>query len=319
MRKIFKWIGVILLFVLTGFFILVMMRQNRKFEAPLPAIHASRDKAIIAKGRSLVFGIAHCANCHSPKEHQQAVLRGEEVALSGGLEFKIPIGVLYSKNLTPDASGIGNMSDAALARALRYGIGKNGNALFDFMPFHNTSDEDITAIISYLRSQPAVKNEIPKNKLNLLGKIINAFVLEPVGPSGDVPVSVKVDSTAEYGQYIAASVANCKGCHSNRNLMTGAFIGEEYAGGLEFGVDTDSGKYTLTTPNLTPDTSGRIKGWTQEQFIQRFRAGARIPGSHMPWGPFSRMSDTELKAVYNFLQTVKPVRNNVPFGLVKKK
>ena len=152
------------------------------------------------------------------------------------------------------------------------------------MPFHNTSDEDITAIVSYLRSQPAVKNDIPKNNLNLLGKIINAFVLEPVGPSGDIPVSVRADSTVEYGQYIAASVANCKGCHSNRNLMTGAFIGEEYAGGLEFGVDTDSGKYKLTTPNLTPDNTGRIKGWTQEQFIQRFRAGARIPGTHMPWG-----------------------------------
>lgn len=319
MRKIFKWTGIILLIILTGFFILVMTRQNQKFDAPLPAIHASTDTAIIAKGKSIVFGIAHCANCHSPKEQQEAVLRGEEVALTGGMEFKIPIGTLYSKNLTPDESGIGSMTDEAIARALRYGIGKNGNALFDFMPFHNTSDEDITAIISYLRSQPAVKKDIPKNELNLLGKIINAFVLKPVGPSGDVPVSVKVDSTVEYGEYIAASVANCKGCHTNRNLMTGAFTGEPYAGGLEFEVDTDSGKYTLTTPNLTPDNTGRIKGWSQETFIQRFRAGARIPESHMPWGPFSRMSDTELKAVYKFLQTVKPVHNEVKLGLVKKK
>jgi hypothetical protein len=81
------------------------------------------------------------------------------------------------------------MSDAAIAPLFVMELEKNGNALFDFMPFHNTSDEDITAIISYLRSQPAVKNDVPKNKLNMLGKIINAFVLNPVGPSGDIPVS----------------------------------------------------------------------------------------------------------------------------------
>jgi hypothetical protein len=74
----------------------------------------------------------------------------------------------------------------------------------------------------------------------------------------------------------------------------------------------------LPPPNLTPDKTGRIKDWSQEQFIKRFRAGARIPGSHMPWGPFSRMSDTELKAVYKFLQTVKPVHNIVVPGLVRK-
>jgi hypothetical protein len=76
--------------------------------------------------------------------------------------------------------------------------------------------------------------------------------------------------------------------------------------------------YSLTTPNLTPDPSGRLHGWTQQQFIGRFRMGTLIKQSHMPWGPFSRMSDDDLTAVYNFLQTVKPVRNEVKLGLVKE-
>jgi mono/diheme cytochrome c family protein len=231
------------------------------------------------------------------------------VPLSGGLAFDIPIGSIYSKNLTPDSTGIGNRSDASIARSLRYGVSAEGKALFDFMPFHNTSDEDLVAIISYLRSQPAVKNEVPNNKLNMLGKVVNAFVLEPAGPTEQVPVAVKRDTTAEYGKYLANSVANCRGCHTNRDLMTGAFIGEDFAGGLVFESETDSGKYILTTPNLTPDATSHIRGWSQQQFINRFRQGTIVQQSHMPWGPFSRMSDDELKAIYKFLQTVKPVHN----------
>ena len=161
--------------------------------------------------------------------------------------------------------------------------------------------------------------EVPDNKLNLLGKAVNAFILKPVGPSGTVPAVVKEDSSATYGQYLASSVANCRGCHTNRDLMTGAFIGEDYAGGLVFENPTDSGKYVLTTPNLTPDATGRLKGWTKQQFIDRFRKGTLIPQTHMPWGPFSRMSDNELKAIYTFLQTVKPVRNEVKETFVFKR
>ena len=179
------------------------------------------------------------------------------------------------------------------------------------MPFHNTSDEDITAIISYLRHQPAVKNEVPDNKLNLLGKAVNAFLLKPAGPVGEVPVTIKPDTSVLYGQYLANSVANCRGCHTNRDLMTGEFIGEDFAGGFKMETATDSGTYFITSPNLTPDPTGRIKGWSQKQFIDRFRVGKLIPQSHMPWGPFSRMSDDELKAIYNFLQTVKPVHHEV--------
>ena len=100
--------------------------------------------------------------------------------------------------------------------------------------------------------------------------------------------------------------------------MTGAFIGEDFSGGMEFEVDTtDGNKYALYTPNLTPDKTGRLYGWTQKQFINRFRMGKLIKESHMPWGPFSRMSDDELKAIWNYLQTVKPVSNVVPVGVVK--
>ncbi len=319
MKKFFKVTGITLLVIVTGLSVTVSALQHKKFDAPYPAIKASTDTAIIARGKKLVFGAAHCANCHSPASMEDQLLKGMEVPLTGGREFDIPIGKLYAPNLTPHPSGIARISDEAIARALRYGVRDNGSALFDFMPFHNTSDQDLTAIISYLRSQPAVENVVPPNKMNVLGRVVRAFVLKPAGPSGLVPVSVKEDTTAAYGSYIANSIANCSGCHTNRDLMTGAYIGERFAGGFKMETKTDSGTFFITSPNLTPHKTGRITGWTQEQFIARFRTGKRIQQSHMPWGPFSRMSDDELKSIYKYLQTVKPVDNKVPVGLEKEK
>jgi mono/diheme cytochrome c family protein len=318
MRKFLKWTGIILLIILSGLYITIVLRQHRTFDAPYPNIKASADSQVIARGKAIIYGPAHCANCHAPAALEDKVNRGEEVPLSGGYAFEIPIGKIYAKNITPDETGIGRMTDAEIARALRYGVRSNGTALFDFMPFHNTSDEDLTAIISYLRSQPPVKNEVPERDLNLIGQAVNAFALKPVGPSGEVPVAIKRDTTIAYGQYLASSVANCRGCHTNRDLMTGEYIGKDYAGGLKMETPTDSGTYSITSPNLTPHETGRIKGWSQEQFLKRFRSGKLIPQSHMPWGPFSRMDDLELKAIYKFLQTVKPVSNVVKPGLLKE-
>src|SRR5687767_807880 len=136
------------------------------------------------------------------------------------------------------------------------------------MPFHNMSDEDLTAVISYLRAQKPVRNEVPENELNVMGKLVNAFMVKPVGPDGEVPKKVTKDSTAAYGKYIAISVAECNGCHTKRDLA-GKFIGEPFAGGNEI--------EGFMTPNLTPDSTGRIFKWTKEDFIKRFRTGSIIP------------------------------------------
>ena len=108
------------------------------------------------------------------------------------------------------------------------------------------------------------------------------------------------------------AVANCNECHTKRNGI-GDYVGEPLAGGTEF---EEEGKPTLVTPNLTPDpATGRMTAWSQEQFIKRFRMGKLIPYSHMPWETYSRMTDDELKAIYNYLKTLKPVKAG---QLVKK-
>ncbi|HEX7846281.1 MAG TPA: cytochrome c [Chitinophagaceae bacterium] len=304
-KKILKWTGIVLLVLIAGISATVAMRQNVKYDRPYPAITASADSAIILKGKNIVFGAAHCADCHSPYNPDSLVALGKEVSLMGGHEFELPVGSIYAKNITPDdETGIGRYTDAEIARALRYGVHPDGTVVFDFMPFHNMSDEDLTAVISYLRAQKPIKNKVPDNSLNVLGKVVKALLIKPTGPDGEVPAQVKKDSTALYGGYIANNIANCKGCHTQRNMMTGAFEGEPYAGGMEI--------EGFLTPNLTPDSTSRIYGWPEKIFIDRFRMGKLVPGSPMPWNSFKRMSDEELKAIYNYLQTVKPVQNRVP-------
>jgi mono/diheme cytochrome c family protein len=265
-KKILKWTGIILLLLVSGIVVTVMARQNLQYEAPYPNIKASTDSAVILKGKQLVFGPAHCADCHSKANADSLMALGQEVPLSGGYEFNMEIGKMYTRNITPDSvTGIGRYTDAEIARALRYGVGPDGSAFFDFMPFHNTSDEDLAAIISYLRAQKPVRNEVPKHSFNTMGKVVKAFLIKPVGPAGEVPVAVKKDTTAEYGKYLAVNVANCSGCHTRRDIVTGAYTGELFAGGLEI--------EGFTTPNLTTDPQSGIYGWSLQQFTDRFRAG----------------------------------------------
>jgi len=154
-----------------------------------------------------------------------------------------------------------------------------------------------------------VKNKVPDNSFNVLGKIMKAFVIKPTGPDAEVSKYVKQDSSVEYGKYLATYVANCRGCHTNRDLKSGAYIGPFFAGGFEMEGDKN---HIFHSPNISPDKkTGHIYNWTEEDFLIRFHKGKIYPQSPMPWGPFSHMSDMEIKAIYRFLQTVQPQENKI--------
>lgn len=319
LKSILKWTGIGAVGLIALFIAVVYALQLKTYDAPYPNIAASTDSAVIARGKHLVYGPAHCNYCHGSKEDFKKSLNGEIVELKGGYEFVMPLGIMRSPNLTPDAkTGIGRRTDAELARTLRYGVNAEGKAVFDFMPFHNLSDEDLTAVISYLRSVPPIEHEVVNRELNFAGKAVIALLIRPVGPVGEPPIEVKEDSTSDYGKYLAHSVANCVGCHTNRDLMTGAYIGKPFAGGLAMESDEDP-SMMITSPNITPDPeTGRMATWNEEIFIHRFRQGPQVPGSHMPWGAFKRMTDLELKAIYRYLQSVEPVHNEIKHILSRK-
>lgn len=319
--KVLKWVGIVLIVFIIGFVVFVFARSNRKYDAPYPEITASNDTSLIARGEYLVYGPAHCVDCHAPMSEISRVRQGEKVPLSGGMDFVLPPGIVHTPNITPDPeTGIGNFTDGEIARAMRYGVKRDGSPLMNFMPFYDLSDKDLTAIISYLRSTEPVKNKRPPNEWNFMGKALLAFgLIKPMG-DGVVPPSPRPDTTAAYGKYLAESVANCKGCHTQRDMMTGALTGKEYAGNQPFEVFDEEGNIItgkhLVTPNITPDLeTGRMAHWPKEVFIARMRAGSAIPGSPMPWGAYKTMTDEDLTAIYNYLQSLEPVKQSTPVGI----
>ena len=184
LKKILVTLGVILGVALAALAVVVATRQHLTFDAPYPDVSASADTTVIARGRYVVRDLANCANCHGDQSRKTTIAESRDVPLSGGFVFDIPPGKFYARNITPDSlSGLGAVSDGAIARALRYGVGHDGRALLPFMEMQGLSDEDLVAVVSYLRSQTPVRNVVPMHTYSLLGKVVRATVLsKPVGP-----------------------------------------------------------------------------------------------------------------------------------------
>ncbi len=318
-RRILGWAAVVLLVIVVGLLVTIWVRWERTFDVALPAITASTDSSVVATGRYLVFGPAHCAECHTSGAAAAALERGEEPPLSGGLEFAIPPGRIRSPNITPDsATGIGAVSDGQLARMLRYGVRRDGRAAVPFMNYRELSDADLTALISFLRSQPPIVNAVPPHDLNLMGKAVMAFFIKPAGPSDAPPAASPVGPTVERGAYLVGSVGECADCHTDRSMMDGHFTGPRLAGGTAFTSDSDA-TMEFVPPNLTPDPrTGRITAWTEDQFVARFRQGRLLPGSPMPWKAFARMADDDLRAIYRYLHSLTPVERETGPSMRRK-
>jgi mono/diheme cytochrome c family protein len=192
-RKILKWTALTLLFLIAGVAVATMSRQHLKYEAPYPAIQASTDTAIIKKGKHLVLFSKACVQCHSPLNNVDSALKnGDEPSLAGGKQVQTPFGTIHVPNLTPDVkTGIGRMTDAEIARVLRYGVKSNGEAVLPFMQGLNLNDDDITAVISYLRSVKPVENKVPEHDFSFLGRFAKAFVVKPSLPQPSSSIAKK--------------------------------------------------------------------------------------------------------------------------------
>jgi mono/diheme cytochrome c family protein len=308
MKKLVKFLGLSIILLLV-FLIYVQLTYQQTYEAPLTGLKASKDSLVIARGKYLTTGPAHCWTCHV-EDPSKVNLQEETPAMSGGMPLELPlIAKLYTPNITSDSTtGIGRYTDEQLASVIRYNVTPKGHALVPFMTYNSMSDEDIVAIISYLRSTKPVEKAVPSHDFTMIGKLLMRFKIKPIITNEYKQyLAAKPDTTAEYGKYLAYSVTNCNGCHTQRG-PTGDFVDAPFAGGQKKELETA----TFVVPNLTPDAqTGRIYHWSQQTFINRFRAGKVYKEEFMPWDAYRHMSDTDLKAIYNFLQTLEPVSNKI--------
>jgi mono/diheme cytochrome c family protein len=306
------WIAGSIATLLSAATLYALATYQRSWNLPLPKIVASTDPSIVARGRYIVYGPGRCADCHVADADRERLLDGDQPPLAGGSGETTFIGRWTAPNLTPDdATGIGRISDSEIARMLRHGVNRFNRIGPPFMDVYaNLAEDDVIAIVSYLRAQPPMRGVGPAADVNILGKLTLAFALKPYAPAGPPPRSLEPQATVEYGAYVARTLAGCPACHTARNLMTGTYSSPYFSGGLPFRARAHPG-YVYVSPNLTPDSeTGRIASWTEQGFVDRFRAGLLIRDSPMPWSGFQKMTDTDLRALYRFLHNLPAIRRD---------
>ncbi len=296
MKKIIKWIAIVLA-GLVGVLVVALIglliygqvsfkiTQNNRPVYPISVDHSPDN---ITRGQYLVENVMACAGaCHTPQGGQPYTGSVEELELG-------PAKVLFAvPNLTSDVeTGLGAWTDAEIARAIREGVGRDGRAL-EVMPafnYHDMSDADIGAVIAYLRSLPAVRNEIPEFNANAFGKVLlalNIMMPEPLGTPITSAQHTPPAGTVEYGRYLT-NIAGCRDCHK-LNLQGG----EIPQGGM-------------IAPDLT--ASGDLKGWTEQDFLTAMHTGKRPDGTYMapqmPYIEYTNMKDEDLLAIYQYLKTL---------------
>ncbi|HEV8659449.1 MAG TPA: c-type cytochrome [Thermoanaerobaculia bacterium] len=275
---------------------------------PLPAVSpTATSDTTVARGESIVRNVAVCGQCHAADPEHDV-----DGPLSGGKEFRDwRIGVARASNLTPDnATGLGTWSDAEIVRALRNGQRQDGRLLAPVMPyewFHEMSDDDAFAVARYLKSLAPARHEV-KQSPSFWFKLGKLFL----GPKPAITASAPPrGATAEYGRYLSQHVGLCAECHTPR----GGIRSTPDKNQLFAGMANPPKGFPAKPSNLTPDVETGIGRWTETDFLQTLRSGVNPSGRSlkpfMPWRQIRRMSDDDLRAIYRYLRTLRPIRNEV--------
>ena len=289
MKRLFKWIGIIVggllgLLILAGviFYFIGGAKLSKKYDVPVETVSIPTDADALQRGEHLAV-IFLCTRCH-----------GED--LSGQVYFDAP-GLLSipTPNLTSGEGGVGSFyTDQDWVRALRHGVGHDGRALFFMLKAnHDLRDEDLGALIAYLKSVPPVDNNLPERRFELLGKLMMGagllppFAADQIDHTRTPSSQPEPGATVAYGEYLTRTCTECHGENMN---------------GAPFGPPGEE----IITPNLTP--GGELAFWSEQDFFTAIRTGLTPNGHHlkedMPWQYYGRMTDEELRAVWLYLQSL---------------
>ncbi len=271
----------------------------------------------VERGEYLASHVMVCMDCHSQRDW--SLFSGPPTAGTlgeGGEEFTREMGMpgnFYAPNITP--ANLESWSDGEVYRAITSGVNRDGDPLFPVMPYHSyghADQEDIYSIIAYLRTIKPIEHEVPRSDPDFPMSIIMHLMPAEAHP---MERPDKGDQIA-YGGYLA-TISACADCHTP--FKKGQPVeGMRYAGGREFEMPWG----TLRTPNLTPDQATGIGAWTEQVWLNRFAAydsiGKLTPitgqdqyNTLMPWHMYAQMSADDLKAIFAYMHSLKPIANKV--------
>jgi mono/diheme cytochrome c family protein len=271
----------------------------------------------LARGKYLNDHVVGCTACHTERDWTRfsGPIKPERTG-AGGDHFALgPAGDLYGKNITPAA--IGAWSDAELYRAVTSGVSRDGTPLFPLMPYPHfgvMDDEDIQAVLSYVRSLKPIESTIRPRTLNF-----PLFLIVRTIPRAAAPQQrPSPDDQLAYGRYMLRS-ALCADCHTPIDEQGTPLPGMDFAGGMEL-IETG---FRVRTANITPDADTGIGSWTEQQFVDKFKAFdtpdaapalnevERRQNTPMPWTAYAGMTREDLAAIYAALRAQKPITNRV--------
>jgi mono/diheme cytochrome c family protein len=260
----------------------------------------------VERGKYLVESIMGCGNCHTPVGPNGPIL---DKALSGGP----PIGegnafTAIPSNITPDpGTGIGKWTDAEIKTAIRQGRrplnSQNGSTLIGppmpFGQYRGIADADIDAVVSYLRTVPAVRNAVAKSTYNI--------PLPPAwGPPIDKPITAPPSSDkVAYGAYLAGPLGHCVECHTPMGPdHRQQFATLRGAGGMQF-----NGPWGLSVAkNITSDPEQGLGKWTDTEIERAIRSGIDKDGHAlkppMGYGYYSKISADDMAALIAWLRSL---------------
>lgn len=249
---------------------------------------------LLDRGEYLVQTVMACGNCHTPIGAYGPDLSQD---LAGRVMEETPDLRFVAPNITP-ASRIAEWSDEELGRAIREGIRPDGSVIGPPMPFlayRRISDDDLAAVIAYLRATPSVSSELPASKYPA-----------PLPPSYGPPIeSVSAPEpgvTPEYGDYLSA-LGHCMECHSPLTPT-----GPDWENGFARGGAEFHGPWgTSVAPNLTNHTDG-LADHSDEEIKVMIAEGLRPDGTPMlppmPYVYLGQMTDEDLDALVSYLRSL---------------
>ncbi|MHB1922388.1 MAG: c-type cytochrome [Chitinophagaceae bacterium] len=319
MHRLLRWLEYLLLLVVLGlicFFSYILYFLPNV--GPAPSLEIRSTPARLARGAYLCNHVCGCVDCHSrrnmtiwggPVEPGTLGEGGETFNKQEGLP-----GTFISPNITP--YGIGQWTDGEVFRAITAGEDRGGKALFPIMPYLNFGQldtADIYAIISYIRTLPAIPSHWSASHADFPMDIIIHTLpqrpdFHPIPPPSD---------SLDYGKYLFTA-ANCNECHTPK-IKGQPMPGLRLAGGMVFRFPDGD---LVRSANITPDLTTGIGSWSKAVFIDRFKqyqnkkldSTAVHPGEFqtvMPWMDFSGMTTADLGAIYAYLRTIPPVHHLV--------
>jgi mono/diheme cytochrome c family protein len=220
------------------------------------------DQTLVNRGEYLTR-IAGCASCHTAPGG---------APFAGGYKMKLPMGTLYTPNITADAeTGIGAWSDDDFVRAMQQGIDRGGRHLYPAFPYTSytlMSRPDILAIKAYLFSLTAVRNVPPPSHMAFPYNIRSLMAVWNWLFLSDRRFQADPQQSAQWnrGAYLVQAVAHCGECHTPRGRFSQAMETSAFLGG---GISD-----AWTAYNITSDRVAGIGAWSDEDLKVYLVSGA---------------------------------------------